>query len=76
MKISHENKNYDIVSFSNLVHLSSLRLYSTYIHKMEYTKKEMKKEMATHSGTLACKISWTEEPEKLQSMESQRVGHD
>ena len=43
---------------------------------MEYTKKEMKKEMATHSGTLACKISWTEEPEKLQSMESQRVGHD
>ena len=32
--------------------------------------------MATHSSILACKISWTEEPGGLQSMESQRVGHD
>ena len=36
----------------------------------------LEKEMATHSGTLACKISWTEEPGRLQSMGSQRVGHD
>ena len=34
------------------------------------------KEMATHSSILACKISWTEEPGRLQSMGSQRVGHD
>ena len=33
-------------------------------------------EMATHSSTLAYKISWTEEPSGLQSMEPQRVGHD
>ena len=33
-------------------------------------------EMATHSSTLAWKIPWTEEPGRLQSMESQRVGHD
>ena len=32
--------------------------------------------MATHSSTLAWKISWTEEPGRLQSMGSQRVGHD
>ena len=32
--------------------------------------------MATHSGTLAWKIPWTEEPGKLQSMGSKRVGHD
>ena len=32
--------------------------------------------MATHSGTLAWKIPWTEEPGGLQSMESLRVGHD
>ena len=31
---------------------------------------------ATHSSTHAWKISWTEEPGRLQSMGSQRVGHD
>ena len=34
------------------------------------------KEMATHSSILAWKISWTEEPSRLQFMGSQRVGHD
>ena len=32
--------------------------------------------MATHSSTLAWKIPWTEESGRLQSMGSQRVGHD
>ena len=32
--------------------------------------------MATHSSTLAWKIPWAEEPDRLQSMGSQRVGHD
>ena len=32
--------------------------------------------MATHSSTLAWKIPWTEDPGRLQSMGSQRVGHD
>ena len=36
----------------------------------------LEKEMATHSGTLAWKIPWMEEPGKLQSVGSQRVGHD
>ena len=31
---------------------------------------------ATHSSILAWKIPWTEEPDRLKSMESQRVGHD
>ena len=34
------------------------------------------KAMASHSGTLAWKIPWTEEPGGLQSMGSLRVGHD
>ena len=34
------------------------------------------KEMATHSSTLAWKIPWTEKCGRLQSMGSQRVGHD
>ena len=36
----------------------------------------LEKEMATHSSTFAWKIPWTEEPGGLQSMESQRFGHD
>ena len=32
--------------------------------------------MATHSSTLAWKIPWTEEPGRLQSVGSQRVGHN
>ena len=36
----------------------------------------LEKEMATHSSILAWKIPWTEGPGGLQSMGSQRVGHD
>ena len=36
----------------------------------------LEKEMATHSSTLVWKIPWVEEPGRLQSMGSQRVGHD
>ena len=35
----------------------------------------LEKEMATHSSTLAWKIPWMEEPDRLQSIGSQRVGH-
>ena len=36
----------------------------------------LEKEMATHSSTPDWKISWMEEPGRLQSMGSQRVGHN
>ena len=36
----------------------------------------LEKEMATHSSILAWKIPWMEEPGGLQSIGSQRVGHD
>ena len=36
----------------------------------------LEKEIATHSSILAWRIPWTEEPGGLQSMWSQRVGHD
>ena len=36
----------------------------------------LEKEMASHSSTLAWRIPWREEPGRLQSMGSQRVGHD
>ena len=36
----------------------------------------VEKEMATHSSTLAWKTPWTEEPGRLQSMGSRRIGHN
>ena len=36
----------------------------------------LEKEMAIHSSTIAWKIPWTEEPGRLQSMGSQRIGHN
>ena len=36
----------------------------------------LEKAVASHSSTLAWKIPWTEEPGRLQSVESLRVGHD
>ena len=36
----------------------------------------LEKEMAIHSRTIAWKIPWTEEPGRLESMGSQRDGHD
>ena len=37
---------------------------------------ELEKEMATHASILAWRIPWAEEPGGLQSMGSQRVGHN
>ena len=36
----------------------------------------LEEEITTHSSILAWEIPWTEEPRRLQSMGSQRVGHD
>ena len=36
----------------------------------------LEEEMATHSSIVVWKIPWTDEPEGLQSMGPQRVGHD
>ena len=53
------------------------------LHTMRETRVQslgqedlLEKEMAPHSSILAWKIPWTEEPGRLQSMGSQRVGHN
>ena len=38
--------------------------------------RSLEEEMAPHSSILAWRIPWTEEPGGLQSMGSQRLGHD
>ena len=36
----------------------------------------LEEEMTTHSNILAWRIPWTEDPDRLQAMGSQRVGHN
>ena len=57
-----------------LLHLLFLLSYTITTHNIIW--KNTEKAMAPHSSTLAWKIPWTEEPDRLQSMGSQRVGHD
>ena len=54
------------------------RLPAMWETRVQFLGREgpLKKEMAIHSSTLAWKILWIEEPDRLQSMGSQRVGHD
>ena len=44
--------------------------------EMEQSGNFLEQKMATHSGILAGKIPWTEEPGRVQCMGSQRVTHD
>ena len=53
--------------------LSTMR--ETWVRSLGW-EDPLEKEMAIHSSTIAWKIPWTEEPGRLLSMESQRVGHD
>ena len=54
------------------------RLHTMQETRVRFLGREdlLEKEMATHSSTLAWKIPWMEERGRLQSMGSQRVGHD
>ena len=54
-------------------HLRAVR--ETWVQSLGW-EDPLEKEMATHSSTLAWKIPRTVEPGRLQSMASQRVGHD
>ena len=56
------------ISFSSDCHSSDVYM----IWYVVWTEKAM----APHSSTLAWKIPWTEEPSRLQSMGSRRVGYD
>ena len=57
----------------SLKHLPAMQ--KTWVRSLDQ-KAPLEKEMATHSSTLAWRIPWMKEPGVLQSMESQRVGHN
>ena len=54
-------------------HLSTM--WETWVQSLGW-EDPLEKEMAIHSSTTAWKIPWMEEPGRLQSMGSQRVGHN
>ena len=54
-------------------HLPAMR--ETWVQFLDL-EDPLEKEMAIHSSTLAWKIPWMEQPDRLQAMGSQRVGHD
>ena len=56
-----------------LKHLRAVR--ETWVQSLGQ-EDPLEKEMAIHSSTVAWKIPWTEEPGRLQSVGSQRVGHN
>ena len=57
------------ITLQTKVHLVKVMVFPGIMYGME-------KAMVSHSSTLSWKIPWTEEPGRLQSMESLRVGHD
>ena len=52
-----------------------LAMWETWVRSLGQ-EDPLEKSMATHSSILAWRIPWTEESGRLQSMRSQRVGHD
>ena len=50
-------------------------MWETWVRSLDW-EDPLEKAVAPHSSTIAWKIPWTEEPGRLQSMESLRVGHD
>ena len=50
-------------------------MWETWVRSLGW-EDPLEEGMATHSSILAWRIPWTEEPGGLQSMGSQRVGHD
>jgi len=52
-----------------------LAIQETWVRSLD-REDPLEKEIATHSSTLAWKIIWMEEPGRLQTMGSQRAGHN
>ena len=80
-KTNHlDNENQFVLSlhFTSLVAQTVKRLPTMQETRVQFLGQEdlLEKEMATHSSILAWKIPWTEEPGRLQSIGSQRVGLD
>ena len=79
--IREKDKDFDsfkVLNWASLVAQGLKRLpliQETWVRSLDW-EDPLEKEMTTHSSILAWRIPWTEKPGGLQSMGSQRVGHD
>ena len=81
--VQEENKSYRFVLQRQSWFCSLVAQRVKHLPAMQETRVQflgwedpLEKEIATHSSILAWKIPWVEKPVRLQSMGSQRVGHD
>ena len=73
MKVKEESRKVGLkLNIQRVKHLPAMR--ETWVWSLGW-EDPLEKEMATHSSILAWRIPWTEEPGRLQSTGSQRVGH-
>ena len=72
-KIGNHSKIY--VYFQKLITINVILIFLIFLYMAVCVFKE-EKAMAPHSSTLAWEIPWAEEPGRLQSMGSLRVGHN
>ena len=72
LKTSMTEKNKSSQRNKDILHEEKKRQDERFVIRSNVSKKAM----TPHSSTLAWKIPWTEEPGRLQSMGSLRVGHD
>ena len=70
MKLFRPSENSSVIYFKNNLNIlkEDVNLISSYCSLLE-------KEMAAHSSVLTWEIPWMEEPDRLQPMGSERVGH-
>ena len=72
-KASHRKTNWASLVAQTVKNLLTVQV--TWVRSLG-EEDPLEKEIATHSSILARRITWTEKPDRLQSMGSQRVRHD
>ena len=83
-KVIHENKSFQHFQIPTMnIGASLIVQLVNHLPAMQETRVRflgredpLEKEVATHSSILAWRIPWTEEPDRLQSTGSPRVGHN
>ena len=74
-KMGREGRNKYLKKYTLYFKFGRGYMQETWVRSLGW-EDALEKEMAIHSSTIAWKIPWTEEPGRLQSMGSPRVGHN
>ena len=75
MEVSGGKKGFPGGTSGKVICLPMQEMHETLVQSLGWAAP-LEKEMATHSSIFPWRIPWTEEPDGLQSIESQRIRHD